>query len=41
MRKIYNLHKTRIYIINTILKNNNYLKTNTAYILQYSNIRIY
>ena len=38
MYKAYNLYKTRIYIINTVLKNkNNYLTTNTIYILQYSN----
>ena len=32
-----NLRETRIYIISTILENKNYLLTNTAYILQYSN----
>ena len=38
MRKVCNLRETRIRIINTILKNNNHLITNTVYVLQYSDI---
>ena len=34
--KTRDLHETWIYIIDTVLKNNNYLITNTAYVLQYS-----
>ena len=42
MRKVYDLRETRIYIIDTALKNNNnYLTTNTAYILQYSDTCVY
>ena len=37
--KARDLRETRICIIDTVLENNNnYLTTNTAYILQYSNI---
>ena len=32
MRKARNLRETCIYIINTALKNNNYLTTNTVYV---------
>ena len=37
VREARDLRETRIYIINTVLKNKkNYPLTNTAYILQYS-----
>ena len=39
VRKAYDLRETRICIIDTVLENNNYLITNTAYILQYSDTR--
>ena len=39
VRKARNLRETRIYIIDTALKNKNYPTTNTAYVLQYSNTR--
>ena len=35
VHKARDLHETRIYTINTALKKN-YLSTNTAYVLQYS-----
>ena len=40
MRKARDLRETRIYIIDTVLENKNYLTTNTVYILQYSNTRV-
>ena len=39
VRKARDLRETRIYIIDTALKNNNHPTTNTAYILQYSDTR--
>ena len=39
VRKARDLRETRIYIIDTVLENNNHLTTNTIYILQYSNTR--
>ena len=39
MRKVCNLRETRIYIIDIVLENNNYLTTNAAYVLQYGDIR--
>ena len=42
VREARDLRETRIYIINTVLKNNNnYLITNTIYILQYSDTCAY
>ena len=40
MCKVHDLRETRIYIIDTVLKNNNYPTTNTIYVLQYSNTRV-
>ena len=39
VRKVRDLYETRICIIDTALENNNYLTTNTAYVLQYSDTR--
>ena len=42
MYKVYNLRETRIYYQHYIKeKNNNYLITNTAYLLQYSDTYVY
>ena len=40
VREVRDLRETRICTINTALKKNNYLTTNTAYILQYSDTYI-
>ena len=41
VHEAHDLRETRICTINTALEKNNYLLTNTAYVLQYSDTRVY
>ena len=42
MHRVFDLRETRIYTIDTALERNenNHPKTNTAYVLQYSDTRV-